>query len=47
MIDGGGRYLNIPAVETAGFKMIDGVSSPFQYLWVMDRVLNLRQVIIR
>ena len=38
MIDVKGGYLDIPAVETAGFKMIDVVSSLAKYLWVMDRV---------
>ena len=28
MIDVGGGYLDIPAVETAGFKMIDVSSAP-------------------
>ena len=37
--------MDIPAVETAGFKMIDVLSSLSKYLWVMDRVLNLRQVV--
>ena len=46
MIDVGGGYLDIPAVETAGFKMIDVLSSLSQYLWVMDSVLNLRQGVI-